>query len=311
MKQMTIVMPFLNEGDEPRQTIESIYATAPSDLFKIIAVDDGSDKPSDLSGFDDVSHVVNEKRLGVDGSRQKGANLVDTPYLFIIDAHMRFNDDQWLERAINCVEREPETAWCTTCLGLGYGTMDMGRHNGKYYGADMLFIDANADSNRPAREVLEPKWRTKEDYVEYEIPCILGANYIFSKGWFDYIGGLRGLQMWGTSEPFLSMKSWMAGGKCKINTDIEIGHKFRKNAPYSTGVSHMVYNKIFLCKTILPEDLGEKLINCLPPNINFKNAMKSIEANEKEIAESREYYQAIFENSIYDYCGKFGINLPS
>lgn len=303
-------MPYLNEGDEPRQTINSIYRTAPSELFKIIAIDDGSKEPVSLDGFDDVQYVRNSQRIGVDGSRQKGAEMADTPYIFIIDAHMRFKNDRWLERVIDCIEREPETAWCTTCLGLGYGSMDMNRHKGKYYAADMLFVDANANPNRPAREVLEPKWASVKGNGEYEVPCILGANYGFSKKWFDHIRGLKGLQMWGTSEPFLSMKTWMAGGKCKIATDIEIGHKFRSNAPYATGISFLVYNKIFLCKTILPEELGEKLISYLPQDRNFHNAMKNIEANKETIEENKKYYKGIFKNSIQDYCHKFNIGLP-
>ena len=302
-------MPYLNEGDEPRKTIESIYDTAPSDLFKIIAIDDGSTEFHSLDGFEEVKSIRNDKRMGVDGCRQLGADMVDTPYLFIIDAHMRFNKDQWLERIIDCIEREPTTVWCTTCVGLGYGTMDMSQHKGKYYAADMLFIDKNARADRPAREVMEPKWSPKKGDGEYEVPCILGANYGFSKKWFDYIRGLKGLQMWGTSEPFLSIKTWMAGGKCKIATDIEIGHKFRSNAPYATGISYLVYNKIFLCKTILPYDLGEKLINCLPKDINFNNAMKKIDEDKDIIEENKKYYESIFKVSIYDYCQKFNIGL--
>jgi len=188
--------------------------------------------------------------------------------------------------------------------------MDINNFKGKYYGATMLFVDKSANSDRPVREILESKWASKKEGVEYELPCILGANYGFSKKWFDYIGGLKGLRMWGTSEPFLSAKSYMAGGRCKIRTDIEIGHEFRSNAPYVTPISHLVYNKIFLCKTILPEDLGDKLISYLPKDINFKNAMKEIEKNKDKIEEDKKYYKSIFKNSIYDYCEKFNIELP-
>jgi len=310
MKKLTIIMPFLNEGDEPRATIESIYDTAPSELFKVIAIDDGSTQPPNLNGFEDVRFIRNKVRMGVDGCRQMGAEMADTPYIFIIDAHMRFKNDKWMEKMIDCLEREPETAWCTTCLGLGYGSMDMNNHKGKYKAANMLLIDKNANPNRPSREVLEPKWSNNNQDGEYEVPCILGANYGFSKQWFTHIRGLQGLQMWGTSEPFLSMKTWMAGGKCKITTDVEIGHKFRSNAPYATGIKYLVYNKIFLCKTILPEDVGDKLIDCLPKDVNFNNAMKSIEQNRDIIEENRRYYQGIFKSSIYDYCEKFKIGLP-
>ena len=188
--------------------------------------------------------------------------------------------------------------------------MDLESHKGKYYGADMLFVDEKATSDRPAREVLEPKWKSQQQGIEYEIPCILGANYGFSTKWFNYIRGLSGLKMWGTSEPFLSMKTWMAGGKCKIRTDIQIGHKFRSNAPYVTKISKLIYNKIFMCKTIFPKELSDALINCLTKDVNFSQAMRDIEANRDIIEENRQYYQSIFKKSIYEYCDKFEIKLP-
>jgi len=310
MKKITIIMPFLNEGDEPRSTVESIYDTASSDVFNIIAIDDGSVERTSFDGFDDVTLIRNKSRMGVDGCRQLGADMCETPYIFIIDAHMRFNNDNWLDKIIDCLEREPRTAWCTTCVGLGYGSMDMSNNKGKYKAADMVMVNESANPNRPSREVLEPKWSNNNLYGEYEIPCILGANYGFSKEWFDYIRGLIGLKMWGTSEPFLSMKTWMAGGKCKITTDIEIGHKFRSNAPYATGIKYLVYNKIFLCKTILPKDIGDRLIEYLPKDRNFINAMNDIDRDINIIEENRKYYQGIFKNSIYDYCEKFKIELP-
>jgi hypothetical protein len=188
--------------------------------------------------------------------------------------------------------------------------MDLNEYKGKYYGAKMLFIDHNANAERPAREVLEPKWAPKGEGIEYEIPCILGANYAFSKQWLDKIRGLQGLRMWGSSEPFLSLKTWMAGGTSKIRTDIEIGHKFRSNAPYATGIEYLIYNKIFLLKTIFPPSWGEKLIDNLPKDRNFKRAMEAINKNKDVIAENRKYYEGIFTRSIEEYCERFSIEKP-
>jgi glycosyltransferase involved in cell wall biosynthesis len=310
MKKITIIMPYLNEENETIETIKSIYETAPKDLFEIIAIDDNSSKAVPIKGFTEVKNIRNKTRIGVDGSRQLGVELAETPYVFIIDAHMRFKKDNWLEKMINLLEREPETAWCTVCLGLGYGNMDINKYAGKYYGADMLMINKNTNPNIPSREVLEPKWTSPKSGNEWEIPCILGANYGFSKKWFDHIRGLKGLQMWGTSEPFLSIKSWLAGGKCKVTTDIEIGHKFRDNAPYATGVNFLVYNKIFLCKTILPDEIGNKLIDCLPKDANYHDAMKRINNDKEMVEENRKYYSGIFKKNIYDYCSMFNIDLP-
>ena len=116
--------------------------------------------------------------------------------------------------------------------------------------------------------------------------------------------------MWGTSEPFLSLKTWMAGGKCKIRTDIEIGHKFRSNAPYATPVSFLVYNKIYLCRTLFPDDLSNKLLACLPQDGTFKKATKMAEEHAQEIEDDRRYYQSIMKCSVYDFAKRFNIQLP-
>jgi len=309
-KKLTIIIPHLNEEEELEETVKSIFNTIDIDKFEIVTIDDCSTKTTDLSKYSNVRQIRNKNRIGVDGSRQLGVDQSQTDHVLILDSHMRFKKDNWASKIIDCIDREPETLWCTTCLGLGYGTMDLNQHKGKYKAADMLFVDSNAKPDRPAREVLEPKWSSISKEGEYDIPCILGANYGFSKKWFNYIHGLMGLKMWGTSEPFLSMKSWMTGGKCKITTSIEIGHKFRSNAPYSTMVAYLVYNKIYLCKTILPEDLGQKLINYLPKDVNYNQAIKMIDKDKNEIEREKQYYQSIFKNSIYDYCERFNISLP-
>lgn len=304
-------MPFLNEDLEPIHTIQSIYDTIDVNNFEIIAIDDASDKKLDLN-FSDVKLIQNKKRLGVDACRQIGVEVADSKCLLILDAHMRFKRDNWASKIINCIDKEPNTAWCTTCLGLGYGSMDINKPKGKYYGATLLFVDPSSNSNRPSRECLEPKWITKDikkTEIEYEIPCILGANYGFSKDWFTYIRGLKGLKSWGSSEPFLSLKTWLAGGKCKITTDIEIGHKFRDDAPYVTQISDLYYNKLYICGTMLPMNLSKKIIDCLPKNINYKRAVEEIVKNKKDLEESKEYYKSIFKMNIQDYCRKFNLHI--
>lgn len=310
MKKITIVIPFLNEGNWPTRTIQSIYDTADSSLFEIIAVDDGSKASSDFSKFPDVKCVRNEPRKGVDGSRQLGAELADTDRILIFDAHMLcYPNTNWLNKVIDCVDREPTTAWCFTCVGIGYGTEDIYKPQGKYYAAD-LKLYTEKEKDRPCRQIVEPVWASKKPDGEGEVQVILGANYAFSKKWFHHIHGLKGLKSWGTSEPFLSLKSWFSGGKCKIRTDVEMAHLFRDNAPYTTVVADLVYNKIYLLKTIFPKELEDKLTDQMPKDSSFKFAMEMIERNKKEIENERKYYQTIFSSTIYDYCKKFNVQLP-
>lgn len=309
-KKLSIIIPYLNESDnEVSKTINSIYDTANPDFFNIIAINDHSSIATPIPIKPEITHIVNKERIGVNACLQMGINKVQTPYVLIIDCHMRFPKG-WFDTLIDCISREPTTAWCMSCMQLGYGNMDLSKTNIEYTAATILLVDKDAQPNRPAREVLEAKWMSAKTGMEYEVPCILGANYFFSKKWLDHIKGLEGLTMWGTEEPFLSLKTWMAGGECKITRNIRIGHKFRDNAPYSTQVWTMVYNKIYLCKTILPEDLGERLIGFMSKDNNFKMAMVEIGKKKEIIEQQKVYYKSIFKISIKDICDKFDIRMP-
>lgn len=310
-KQISIVMPFLNESNWPYKTVQSIYDTADNGSFEIIAIDDMSKELYDFSRFPDVKYIRNTVRKGVDGCRHMGVEVANTNKILILDAHMLFYPNtNWLNKVIDCIKKEEKCLWCFTCVGIGYGIEDLNHpNNGKYYGADLkLFTEKEKD--RPARSIIEPVWASKKPEIEGEVQCILGANYAFSKDYFLYLHGLKNLKSWGSSEPCLSIKAWLSGGSCKINTEVQTAHLFRDNSPYITNISDLVYNKILLLKTIFPKELEDKLMTYIPKDINYDRAMKMINDNSVEIENERKYYQSIFKHSIYDFCKRFNIAIP-
>lgn len=310
MQGLSIIIPFLNEGLEPKNTIESIYSTIDNIPYEIIAIDDFSTNSVSLDNLPNVKLIRNVERRGVDANRQMGVEMAQFKNVLVVDAHMRFKNDNWASKMIKYIEDNPQTLWCTTCIALGWGTLDLNNHKGKYYGANLkLFTEK--EKNRPCRMIVEPIWAAEKSETEYKIDCILGANYFFNKDWFLHIGGLKGLKSWGTSEPFLSIKSYLAGGDCKITKDIEIAHIFRDNAPYTTSISFLVQNKIYVLKTIFPKELEEKLTKYLPKDRNYGEAMKEIERNKAQTEWDRNYYQYIFKRDIYDYFKEFNIEIPN
>lgn len=313
-KQLTVVMPFLNEGEEPRRTVESIHRTAPADALDIIAIDDASDgSPDTLQDFGNVAYVRNEQRIGGPASKHLGVTMARTPYVLIIDGHMRFRRAHWHRKIVRALSREPSTAFCATCLGLSAENMDVQTPHGRYYGANLLLDSGTpTDPRRPAREILEPRWapRPRKQKRSTKIGCVLGASYAFTRDWFLRIRGLEGLQGWGAEEPFLSLKTWLAGGRCRLLRNVEIGHRFRQRAPYRTPVAHLVYNKIFICRTVLPEDVGERLLLRLPRDAAFEHAMRMIDENAEYIRECRGYYASLFTTTLEQVCRRAGIRFP-
>jgi len=310
--KLSIVMPYLNETeDDVLNTILSINSVFDPSSIEIIVIDDNSQKHIQLDVFKNVKQFKNEKRMGVDWCRDFGAKMAKSPNLLILDAHMLLVKNNWMEIIEDCLNREPQSVFGTTCLGLGFGNMGLKKNSGKYFGANILLLDPSAPKSRQSRECMEPKWRKKENGVEYQIPCVLGACYFMTHAWFDFIHGFKGLEMWGSSEFLLSLKSWMAGGQCRIRTDLEAGHKFRSNSPFSTGVHFLYANKIYICEILsFPEGLKNKILDSLPKNINYENARKLIEQNRGEINKEKQYYAGIFKKDIYQICKELNIEIP-
>jgi len=308
---MSVVMPFLNEGQEPVHTVRSLLATSGGVPLDIVAIDDGSQVPPvGLAELPGVRLVRNPRRLGSAGSKHKGVLMARAEHVLVIDAHMRFRSDGWLGAFDDALRASPTTALCSVCLGLDADNMDVDRPRGAYHAADLAFVDHAPSPDRPARQILEPRWAPRQGEGRYAVPCILGAAYGFSKRWFRYIRGLEGLMLWGTEEPFLSLKSWLAGGGCELLGDVGVGHRFREHAPYRTPVHHLVYNKLWVCRTILPHDLAERLISAMPRDAAFRRAEALLHRNRAALGEARAYYDDIFVRSVHDYCARFGLRLP-
>ncbi len=267
---LTVIMAHLNEGSEPLETVRSILATTPPGFVEIVAVDDCSDPGMsiDLAGVEGVRAFRNSERRGLFAAKDFAAVRARADNLMVIDAHMRFKPDDWAEKMVDSLSSEPETAFCTTCLGLGWRggkdgagrPPDISQPNGRYHGGTMI-IRGPRKNKKGVTGIhwLEPKWQGRKRGGTYELPSLLGANYGIAKSWWNRIGGLRGLKAWGGQEACLSLKTWLAGGKCKIRTDIEIGHIFRSSAPY--GASHVAiwHNKMRMALTILPDPHGQRI----------------------------------------------------
>jgi hypothetical protein len=124
-----------------------------------------------------------------------------------------------------------------------------------------------------------------------------------------YLKGLIGMEEWGSTEVMLSLKNYMAGGKNMITKMISTAHYFRNSAPYVSNIAALYQNKILICKTVLPDNLSNKIIDCLPKNRNLQLAMEMIEKKKEMIEEHKRYYKSIFTRSIYDYCQQFNIQI--
>lgn len=299
MKKLSVIITVLNDEEEANATIRSIRETA-EDKPEIVVVDDASEKPLQLEDKD-VIFVRNDVRSGVGDARHQAIQLATTDNILITDAHMRF-DKGWYEASVEAVESSTNTLWSGTCLGLGEGFMDLSKHRGEYNGATLCLY------NKTRREILEGKWISDRPGTDnYELACIMGALYLMPKAFYFKIRGLEGLKGWGSDEPFLSLKTWLAGGEVRILKKLRAGHKFRNVAPYATWTPHFSYNKLMILYTVLGQDIFNKLSDKFPVNNDVAVSKSLIDHEKKQFDSIKKYYAGIFTRSPEWYLEKFQI----
>jgi hypothetical protein len=211
----------------------------------------------------------------------------------------------WYDEFKRYANKEKENvAFCGVCLGLDSKHTTLEEYCGRYNGARLALYEEKEN------QVLEGKWIDERDGESYEISCMMGAIYIINKDYFFKLRGLSDLKMWGSDEPCLALKILLSGGKMMLVKGIQAGHFFRDAAPYSTGLDFLVYNKIRMALTMLPDELSTKLIDRIPKDGDFFSAMNMIENEKDLIEEYKSYYKSIFTKDIYDISRQFDIHTP-
>lgn len=249
---LTLIIPFLNEGAEVENTIKSFQQFGGNQM-NIIAINDCSYDSypymERLTAIDGVTYVLNRRRLGVAASRDKGVSLCQTPYFLLLDAHMRAYDDTWLTEIPNLLQNDDRRILCCQTRALSYDnfgniiTQDYRPH----FGAKLTFTP---NCLMPGIEWITEERQKDSDYEI--VPAVLGAGYGASKYYWNHIGGLRGLQQYGCDEQMLSLKTWLEGGECVLLKRVVLGHIYRERMPYSYNHSVSILNSLIISETLFP-----------------------------------------------------------
>jgi glycosyltransferase involved in cell wall biosynthesis len=293
--RLTVVMIGLDEGDEVDQTLASIRATA-GNAVDIVFVNDASTDGHDYAGAakrHGAVYVENPSRRGTGRSRDVGVEHVKTSNAMLIDSHMRFHEDGWWRRVNEAIADDSRAIYCTRCEKLDWEGQLM-RNTPDNHGARVQF------EGESEADVLEAKWihRASFDAPLIDIPCVLGATYAFDVAYYRKLGGLLGIRGWGVEEVYLSLKAWLEGGRCRLLTDVEIGHKFKEGPTYPKFSAHYYYNKLLVCETVLPRGFGDQLggvlAACAGDPEAFARAKARIEAHKDLLDRLRAYYESFY-----------------
>jgi glycosyltransferase involved in cell wall biosynthesis len=294
MNKLTVIIPFLNEGEEIGRTLQSIRETA-GEQVDIILVNDASYNNFDyepVAAKYNASYIRNEKRMGAAYSRDTGVQHCATDCFLHIDGHMRFYHNDWWKTIVAAIEQNKRALFCCKCKALDTRGTDVTKQ--PFFGASISFYD------------LSPVWNRRDicpDRDMATVPCVLGASYACNKQYWQYLKGLSGLKMYGSEEPYISLKVWLEGGECILLKKIEIGHIFRNRFPYLVSRREMLFNKLLIAETLLPPEHKDRVYNALrnTGGIFLRDAMRLLLDEDKEIKELKSYYQNISTRSFESF----------
>jgi len=301
-RQITVIIPFLNEGVEVYNTVESVRNT--SENVSIILLNDASTDDYDyrlIAKEFDTEYVEHSIRIGVAASRDLGINMCKTDYFLLLDGHMRFHNSDWQRRIIDTLDKNDRVLLCCQTSGFIF-------RNGKYverplsptpYGAFINFDNVKL--------TLEPSWVTRFD-ENGDIPCVLGAAYAGSKKYWTYLKGLSGLHQYGCDESYISIKVWLEGGRCILLDDVIVSHLYRDSAPYNVSIVSRIYNKLLIVYLLCPvqyRKMIEMNIRDLSQGDILSASYKLLYENYEMINTLKTYYDGIFTKP---FCSFFSYN---
>ncbi len=293
MNELTVVIPFLNEGQEVETTIQEIKRTA-GDAVDIILVNDASDDGFDYDAIAAKYHteyIKHTQRQGSGPAKQAGINACRTPYFLVIDGHMRFYDNNWWIEIPKAIQSDPRAIYCCRCQSWDFDTKQE-KTTKPPYGAYFQMLDSKN------KKVLDVKWCKGAFNPEgdlKDIPCVLGACYAATKNYWNYLRGYDGLKLYSCEEAYISMKAWMEGGRCRILCHVTIGHLFRKRFPYKVIATEYYYNKLLIAELLLPKEQRDIVIRAMKAAnyVEYVRSRRQMEENKAEIDSLREDYSRI------------------
>lgn len=302
-KELTVILTFLNEGEELEKTVAGIRRTV-GDTVEIIVINDCS-----FDGYaygevlipHHVHYIVNRHRLGVAASRDLGVSLCRTPFFLLLDAHMRFYDSYWADRIVEELRADERQLIC--CQGR-FLYKDEATGSIKEFENQPVAFGAYSPFRKDAiwPDII---WNYKETHPGQrteDIPTVLGAAYAASKTYWHRLRGLKGLHNYGADEQFIGFKVWREGGRCTLLKDVVIGHIYRKQAPYLILGRDSVYNLMFIAKLLFPASMySETVATALMNHRDFaQEALETFKTYKEELDELKTYLESIFVREMAD-----------
>ena len=255
--EFSFVLPSFNEGRYLAETVESIRSTAKDAKVEIIAVDDhsddfsGEDLASAHEGDNSVKVVKGDKRMGVAGARNYGAERALGKTLIFMDAHSRM-PDAWPSAMRSAIEVcDVKTLYGTPLFPLG----EVAEGTVSAHGVWLPHPDLD-------EKYCTPRINTDRPYPVMALP---GGSIVVNRAFFQELGGFDpGLMPpWGQESIELCMRVWALGYEVRIIPTIEIHTLYKEQEYANPGIKvvNLLYNRLRIAALYFDRDRFERVCN--------------------------------------------------
>jgi glycosyltransferase involved in cell wall biosynthesis len=250
-----------------------------------------------------VRVIRHSRNLGVGAAFDRGVKEASGEAILLMGCDV-MQKEGWENHVRELAAEHPQGIVAAACVGVtpenGYEFINPPRAGAELRlkqeakSRDKWFAERNYN------DILVGAWLDPVPTEFTKCGCLMGAAYVTTKRWYTQLQGFKGFRYWGGLEPFISIKSWLAGGYVATDPSWVIGHVFGINGGLRDPLSRRsgridwgYYNKLVIAYTCLPE-LYKELDKFLGNAYAIGVGRQYFRQHRAEIERIKEYNQSIF-----------------
>ena len=303
---ISVICPYHNDGDI---ILDSVGRLLNIPDVEIIVVDDGSYIPvTPLVAITNNVRVIRLSRnLGVGAAFDRGVSEASGETILLMGCDVMVQEG-WENHVRGLAAEHPKGIIAAACVGV---TPDNGYEfiNPPRAGAEIRLKQPAASrdkwfAERNYNDILVGAWLDPSPTEFTKCGCLMGAAYVTTKRWFTHIGGFRLFDGWGGLEPYISVKSWLAGGYVATDPTWIVGHVFGFNGGERDPMKRragrldkMYFNKLLIAYTCLP-DIAKDLDKFLGNAYAIGVGRQLLKQRWGQVQRAAEYNRSIFTEKM-------------
>jgi glycosyltransferase involved in cell wall biosynthesis len=320
--KLSVIIPYMNDDHALGMVLPHLLKGRDPDECEIIIIDNGSFKPLKLD-HPNVRVIRNRRNAGVGGAFNQGVEMAKAAEIVLMGCDT-IPQEGWYDRVLETLSKSTSTIYNCVSSGFTDTTPPFSPSRTRRYGAFLLYMVTKQDlpTSSPLQKdpkfskILQAKWNFKEQdkrktYVE--VGCLLGAFYWMHKEDYLKLNGWNGHQMWGSLEPFLSIKARAHGMKIVVDKKLDSAHYYGRSIQRPGRLDLQFYNMLFMAHTMFSDALREELIEHLRyggrdekvEKLNVNQARVMIKRNHGLVQAERDYNNHYFQNGLINNWDKF------